>query len=111
MKNFKTLKTTGIIIIDLIIISLYAFAMLCLILFYGFSGPEGSIIILHPFWLFIRNYIVPMLMYYLPLFGIYFNVYFYKKTRKKININSRWKILMITNIVLIVLLPISFIEL
>lgn len=102
MTHKKQFKKIIFIIVDLIVMCLYSFAILCLILYYGFSGSDGSIILGNGFELFVRNYIVPFLFILMPILGVFLNIYIYKKNRKSKGIKKKWLVLVICNVIIII---------
>lgn len=102
MTHKKRFKKIIFITVNLIVMCLYSFAILCLILFYGFSGSDGSIILGNGFELFVRNYIVPLLFISMPILGVFLNIYIYKKNRKSKDINRKWFALVICNVIIII---------
>ena len=87
------------IVIDILIMALYLFGMFVVMMWYGATGPDGSIIGLSALWKNVRNYGVPAVMICLPLIGTFLTLHIYIGKRRKMHIGKQWIVMAVFKVV------------
>lgn len=79
--------------------AVYIGAMFAMMMWYGASGPDGSIVNMSEMWKNVRNYGVPAAMTGLPLIGTILTIHIYIGKRRRMHIGKRWIVMAVFKVI------------